>query len=795
MAGAGLDVSATGQLGLDINELPALSNLAGADLVGVSDADDSHRDKRASLAALAAHLAGTNLTADSDGVLSASGGGGGGTTVTANPGTAAANDDLFSVTIGTTDYNTADEAARAGVDALEDLVGYSGRQELHARPPLPVEELTGNHRTQVRALGYVDGLLYGFTSEAAGGSVNGTDLLNSRDPEDGGAVGLTPETVPETLNFFLNGTTLYAQNFAGGGSETSFDTTTIRTGVPYALSTYPDEPGKLYMLIDAGDVYVEELDYNAGGTITHAETVATITPAILNTFGTFGGYEDETDAVSDNGGSGGDASGITDLYVAGDFAWFLITYAEDSTTGDNFNYIARFARTDSAITAPATVTDVDMIETGIRSNANQNSLVALATDGGILTDLFVSRASNPIIDHFTNSRLGDYEDLANRPDELTTANVEDATSEIFGLVSGERLEEHTLDAVPDVPIYFDGNMHGNPFDPNDPLGPNVVEFESDSHLNIQYHTDASTTNSATQEIKGDIYLSGDRTFHISSVDVSSGYVLNRTYHVYLAFVDTANSDQVEAVYPSSTRYLAPSNGRSGVFTHQYTWGSVGIEIPPNTNFYLGLAPTNNQGSTVIRSGAQAGDSPTESNADNSDDITYVSPATRSGFALHVNNTLTRPSNGFVLGNWKIYYHTTLGGILSQAEIEVRNAGVVVDVDNANDAVDGINFNGGLEAVRDTAEPNIPIVRIEDLGVSTDKMAADSVTNAKLADDAVALANLDADLTERICPDPGTGSSGQVCARNTAGTAYELVTPSGGGVAVAWRLMPWMWRIP
>ena len=50
-------------------------------------------------------------------------------------------------------------------------------------------------------------------------------------------------------------------------------------------------------------------------------------------------------------------------------------------------------------------------------------------------------------------------------------------------------------------------------------------------------------------------------------------------------------------------------------------------------------------------------------------------------------------------------------------------------------VDGINFNGGLEAVRDSSEPNIPIVRIEDLGVSTDKLAGDSVTNDKLADGA------------------------------------------------------------
>ena len=129
---------------------------------------------------------------------------------------------------------------------------------------------------------------------------------------------------------------------------------------------------------------------------------------------------------------------------------------------------------------------------------------------------------------------------------------------------------------------------------------------------------------------------------------------------------------------------------------------------------------------------------------------------------------------------KIYYHTTLGGILSQAELVVRNAGVNVDVDNANEAVDGINVEGGLEAVRDDANPNIPIVRVQDLGISRDKIAGDAVDGTKAADGSFSIDHLDADLTERICPDPSTGSSGQVCARNTAGTAYELVTPSGGG---------------
>ena len=310
LAGTGLDSTSTGQLVLDLNEPALTSTVADADLAVIADASDSFATKRVTLATLGTHF-GTG------------GGGGGGTTVVANPGTDDANADATSLSIAATDYNVADEAVR-------DLIGYSGRQELHPRTPLPVQELSGDHYAELRALGYSDGTLYGFHSRASGGTVNGTALLNSRDPQDGGAVGLTPETTPETLYFFLNGSTLYAQNFDGGGSETTFTTTTIRAGTPYALANDPDENGKLYMLIDSGnDVYVEELNYNAGGTITHAETVATITPAILNTFAAFGGYEDQTDTAADTGAQGGDASGITDLYVAGDFAWFLVTYARD----------------------------------------------------------------------------------------------------------------------------------------------------------------------------------------------------------------------------------------------------------------------------------------------------------------------------------------------------------------------------------------------------------------------------------------------------------------------------------
>ena len=38
-----------------------------------------------------------------------------------------------------------------------------------------------------------------------------------------------------------------------------------------------------------------------------------------------------------------------------------------------------------------------------------------------------------------------------------------------------------------------------------------------------------------------------------------------------------------------------------------------------------------------------------------------------------------------------------------------------------------------------------------------------------------------EIDTRACPDPSVGTAGQVCARNTAGDAYELVDQTGGGV--------------
>ena len=65
-------------------------------------------------------------------------------------------------------------------------------------------------------------------------------------------------------------------------------------------------------------------------------------------------------------------------------------------------------------------------------------------------------------------------------------------------------------------------------------------------------------------------------------------------------------------------------------------------------------------------------------------------------------------------------------------------------------------------------------------VRESEIQANAVGHSEMADAAVGIVELRAEATERLCPDPSGGTNGQVCARNAAGDAYELVTPSGGG---------------
>ena len=78
LADVGIGAGSDG-LHLEVSEVPAVTSLQGGDEIPIADDSQSNDDTRkVTLATLAGHLAGTNITASADGVLSATGGGGGG---------------------------------------------------------------------------------------------------------------------------------------------------------------------------------------------------------------------------------------------------------------------------------------------------------------------------------------------------------------------------------------------------------------------------------------------------------------------------------------------------------------------------------------------------------------------------------------------------------------------------------------------------------------------------------------------------------------------------------------------
>ena len=109
---------------------------------------------------------------------------------------------------------------------------------------------------------------------------------------------------------------------------------------------------------------------------------------------------------------------------------------------------------------------------------------------------------------------------------------------------------------------------------------------------------------------------------------------------------------------------------------------------------------------------------------------------------------------------------------------------------------GANAVGSSEITADAvgtselSDDAVTEAKIADSAVGFQQLAANSVRepeiqanavgHSEMADAAVGVAELRDDAAERLCPDPGTGTSGQVCARNAAGDAYELVTSTGGG---------------
>ena len=96
------------------------------------------------------------------------------------------------------------------------------------------------------------------------------------------------------------------------------------------------------------------------------------------------------------------------------------------------------------------------------------------------------------------------------------------------------------------------------------------------------------------------------------------------------------------------------------------------------------------------------------------------------------------------------------------------------------AVGSSEIEAGAVTEANMADNSVGHEQLTSNSVRVDEIQANAVGHSEMQDAAVGVAELRDDAADRLCPDPSSGTSGQVCARNAAGDAYELVTQSGGG---------------
>ena len=238
---------------------------------------------------------------------------------------------------------------------------------------------------------------------------------------------------------------------------------------------------------------------------------------------------------------------------------------------------------------------------------------------------------------------------------------------------------------------------------------------------------------------------------------SGGGGTGKTYQVFVLELSGRN---VDAVLGSSAVYSGNSLQHRFHFTD-------GVLINPNVRIGIGLHRTdggNNEGLSV-RAGAESQNSPRESYDDASEDFNFLGRFNHDRPTPSVNDTVGGTAANQIYGNPEIFYqiihtHASLVGDGTVSSSHISSGSAAADAALLADGSGGTGFRAVVVHGNNIVDNTIP----------TDKYGNNTVTEAKIADS----------IVEKLCPDPSTGSSGQVCARNSAGDGYELVTASGGG---------------
>ena len=180
------------------------------------------------------------------------------------------------------------------------------------------------------------------------------------------------------------------------------------------------------------------------------------------------------------------------------------------------------------------------------------------------------------------------------------------------------------------------------------------------------------------------------------------------------------------------------------------------------------AGAGNNADTRLRRGGEATNSPQESYADAELDfvldnhVIYTHEDPEAGDDTDSHGTSIR-------GNIRIYYSVTIdhGSLLGDGNVHPDHI-ESTDADTGSWAIFPSGDTAAWRAIDDTdvevAFPNVLTGLLGPLGATPNVGEALEILD---------------DLHNRVCPAASGGSAGQVCARNTAGSAYELVDGGAG----------------
>ena len=201
-------------------------------------------------------------------------------------------------------------------------------------------------------------------------------------------------------------------------------------------------------------------------------------------------------------------------------------------------------------------------------------------------------------------------------------------------------------------------------------------------------------------------------------------------------------------------------------------GETNLGIPLEGNERIAIlirrAGAGNNADTRLRRGGEATNSPQESYADAELDfvldnhVIYTHEDPEAGDDTDSHGTSIR-------GNIRIYYSVTIdhGSLLGDGNVHPDHI-ESTDADTGSWAIFPSGDTAAWRAIDDTdvevAFPNVLTGLLGPLGATPNVGEALEILD---------------DLHNRVCPAASGGTDGQVCARNTAGTAYELVDGGAG----------------